>query len=80
MAQAGPASQKHPLLTVTLSEREREILKLLTEGLSNPEIAERLHLSKGTIQNYVSSLFVKLEVTDRTQAALSAVRYGLVDF
>jgi len=60
-----------------LSDREVEILKLLSQGLSNPEIASRLFLSEGTVRNYVSSILSKLEVTDRTQAALLALRAGL---
>jgi DNA-binding NarL/FixJ family response regulator len=66
-------------LAAELNPREREVLRLLADGLSNSEIAERLFLSKGTIQNYVSSLFAKLDVTDRTQAAILALRYGLVN-
>jgi DNA-binding NarL/FixJ family response regulator len=66
-------------LAVDLSEREREVLRLLANGLANSEIAERLHLSKGTIQNYVSNILLKLDVADRTQAAVIALRYGLVD-
>jgi DNA-binding NarL/FixJ family response regulator len=62
-----------------LSEREREVLRLLADGLANSEIAERLHLSKGTVQNYVSNILLKLDVTDRTQAAVIALRYGLVE-
>lgn len=65
-------------LTADLSARELEILKLLAAGLNNSDIAERLHLSKGTVQNYVSNLFVKLDVTDRTQAAVIALRHGLL--
>jgi DNA-binding NarL/FixJ family response regulator len=65
-------------LAVDLSEREREILRLLADGLPNGEIAERLHLSKGTVQNYVSSILLKLDVTDRTQAAVIALKHGLV--
>ncbi len=61
----------------TLSEREVEILKLLSQGLSNPEIAAKLYLSEGTVRNYVSSILTKLEVSDRTQAALLALRAGL---
>jgi DNA-binding NarL/FixJ family response regulator len=62
-----------------LSDREREVLQMLTHGLSNTEIAQKLHLSDGTVRNYVSALFVKLGVSDRTQAAVLALRYGLVD-
>lgn len=72
---ATPASAH---FAVDLSPREREILELIAEGLSNAEIADRLFLSKGTVQNYVSTLFAKLDVTDRTQAAVLALRYGLV--
>ncbi len=78
VAQADASRKGHTNITLDLSEREREILKLMTDGLNNADIAERLHLSKGTVQNYVSNLFIKLDVTDRTQAALLAVRYGLV--
>jgi len=62
-----------------LSDREREILRLLAAGLSNSDIAERLHYSEGTVRNHVSSIFTKLEVSDRTQAAVFALRYGLAD-
>lgn len=75
---AQPASVPASKLEVDLNAREREILELIAEGLSNAEIAERLFLSKGTVQNYVSAIFVKLDVTDRTQAAILALRYGLV--
>jgi DNA-binding NarL/FixJ family response regulator len=75
---AQPAVSPHSTLAVDLNPREREILALIAEGLSNAEIAERLFLSKGTVQNYVSAIFVKLDVTDRTQAAILALRYGLV--
>lgn len=79
VAQPGSAPAPHSTLAVELNAREREVLGLLARGLSNAEIAERLFLSKGTVQNYVSSLFAKLDVTDRTQAALLALRYGLAD-
>ena len=62
-----------------LSEREREVLGLLGKGLSNAEIASRIYLSEGTVRNYVSSIFEKLGVKDRTQAAVLAIRSGLVD-
>lgn len=62
----------------SLTEREREILKLLARGKSNKEIARELVLTEMTVKGYVSDLFAKLGVNDRTQAALMAVRYGLV--
>lgn len=61
-----------------LSEREREVLRLLATGLSNAEIAQTLFLSEGTVKNYVSAIFSKLEVADRTQAAILAIRAGAV--
>ena len=60
-----------------LSDREREILQLLGRGFNNTEIAQSLFLTEGTVKNYVSTIFSKLGVTDRTQAALFAVRAGL---
>ena len=62
-----------------LNRRELEVLRLLARGLTNADIAERLSLSKGTVRNYVSSTYEKLGVADRTQAAVLAIRYGLVD-
>jgi DNA-binding NarL/FixJ family response regulator len=55
------------------------VLQLLARGFSNSEIARRIYLSEGTVRNYVSSILAKLEVSDRTQAAILALRYGLVD-
>ena len=66
-------------LTENLTDRELEVLRLLARGLSNGEIANRLHLSEGTVRNYVSAVFARLGVSDRTQAAVIALRYGLVD-
>lgn len=63
----------------TLSQREREVLRLLAKGLSNSEIAGKLFLSEGTVRNYVSALFAKLGAADRTQAVLIALRHGLAD-
>jgi DNA-binding NarL/FixJ family response regulator len=63
----------------TLSERELDVLRLLARGLTNAEIANRLYLSQGTVRNYVSAILAKLNVADRTQAAVLAIRHGLVD-
>lgn len=62
----------------SLTAREFNILKLIAEGKSNKEIALALHLTEGTIKGYVSTIFDKLNVEDRTQAALYAVKHGLV--
>ena len=62
-----------------LGERDQELLKLVATGLSNAEIAQQLFLSEGTVKNYVSELFKKLGVSDRTQAVVIALRYGLVN-
>ena len=69
-----PAS---PAVAVPLSRRDRLLLHHLVAGLSNMQIAERLHLSEGTIRNYLTALFIKLEVTDRTQAAVWALQHGI---
>jgi DNA-binding NarL/FixJ family response regulator len=62
-----------------LTEREREVLRLIATGQSNKEIAHTLHLTEGTVKGYVSAVLAKLGVADRTQAALYAVKHGLVD-
>src|SRR5204863_5501433 len=61
-----------------LSEREREILRLIAKGASNREIASALFLAEGTVKNHVSNILGKLEVRDRTQAALKAKESGLI--
>ncbi|TAK12732.1 MAG: response regulator transcription factor [Anaerolineae bacterium] len=60
-----------------LTVRETEVLKLLAQGLSNSEIAKNLHLTPGTVRNYVSAILRKLDVKDRTQAAILSIQYGL---
>ena len=62
-----------------LTAREREVLVWLARGLSNKEIGRALSLTEVTVKGYVSALLSKLHVQDRTQAALLAVRYGLID-
>lgn len=74
--QQDPAERS--MLLAKLSARELDVLRLLARGLSNTDIAKRLFLSHGTVRNYVSAILTKLNVEDRTQAALLATRYGLV--
>lgn len=61
-----------------LTRRELEVLKLLAVGMYNKEIAEKLNISERTVKNHVSNIFKKLEVTDRTQAAVFAIRNNLI--
>lgn len=62
-----------------LTKREIEVLKLITEGLFNKEIAYKLSISERTVKNHVSNIFKKINASDRTQAAVFAIRNGLVD-
>lgn len=61
-----------------LSVRETEVIRLIAEGLSNKEISARLNLSEKTIKNHVSRIFSKLNIYARTQAAVHAIKMGLV--
>lgn len=60
-----------------LTDREREVIALLAEGLSNKQIARDLSISETTVKGHVANILGKLELTDRTQAAVYAVRHGL---
>lgn len=60
-----------------LNAREQDVLRLIGKGRNNSEIADTLHLSEGTVKNLVSRILSKLQVDDRTQAALLAVRSGV---
>ena len=70
-------SQPEPSPLDELTDRERDVLRLIARGSSNKAIAKTLFLSVGTVKGYVSAILAKLGVTDRTQAALIAVRHGL---
>ncbi|MBD3005953.1 MULTISPECIES: response regulator transcription factor [unclassified Streptomyces] len=61
----------------SLTEREREVLALIADGRSNREIARALVLSEKTVKTHVSNILMKLDLADRTQAALWAVRHGI---
>ncbi|HKY52840.1 MAG TPA: response regulator transcription factor [Anaerolineales bacterium] len=62
-----------------LTRREQDVLRLISQGQSNKEIARELHITEGTVKGHVSIILAKLGVSDRTQAALFAVRHGLGD-
>ena len=68
-----------PPTTFNFSDREKEVLQLLAQGFSNADIARQLYLTEGTVRNYTSEIFKILGVNDRTQAAVVALRHGLVD-
>jgi DNA-binding NarL/FixJ family response regulator len=70
---------REDLIIEPLTPREEEVLNLLAEGLSNREIGARLHLTEGTVKNYVSTILAKLQANDRTHAVVTAIRRGLVD-
>jgi DNA-binding NarL/FixJ family response regulator len=72
-------ASKTPTPLASLTEREREVLRLIAAGQSNKEIAATLHLTEGTVKGYVSAILDKLDLADRTQAALYALKHGLAD-
>jgi DNA-binding NarL/FixJ family response regulator len=74
LSRAAPAPAEVP----DLSEREREVLRYLSRGASNKEIAAQLDIAEGTVKNHVTSILGKLGVDDRTRAALRARELGLL--
>jgi DNA-binding NarL/FixJ family response regulator len=85
-AMAGKVFSQFKLMATTsektnrdgLTERELEILTLIAQGASNREIGEKLYLSEKTIKNYITTIFQKLHMSDRTQAAVYALQHGLI--
>ncbi len=65
-------------LQVNLTAREMEILKLIAEGISNKEIADRLVIAEGTVKNHISKILEKMDVSDRLQALLKAKSLGII--
>lgn len=62
-----------------LTERELEVLTLITDGLNNQQIAEKMMVSIHTVKAHICSIFAKLKVNSRVQAAVKAVKFGLVE-
>jgi DNA-binding NarL/FixJ family response regulator len=79
LSEMKPTSRGESPAAKNLTKREREILALVAEGMSNREIAEKLVLSPETVKSHVAAILEKLNVSDRTQAAIYAVRNGLVE-
>jgi two-component system, NarL family, response regulator LiaR len=71
-----PASTR---VGITITAREHDVLRLVVEGLANKQIAQRLGIGEKTVKTHVSRVLAKLGVEDRTQAAVLAIREGLVD-
>jgi DNA-binding NarL/FixJ family response regulator len=61
-----------------VTKREEEVLQLIADGCSTPEVAEKLYISQKTVKNHLASIYQKLDARDRTQAVLAAVRMGIV--
>jgi DNA-binding NarL/FixJ family response regulator len=61
-----------------ITAREEEVLQLIADGCSTPEVAEQLYISQKTVKNHLASIYQKLDARDRTQAVLQAVRMGIV--
>lgn len=61
-----------------VSRREEEVLQLIADGCSTPEVAAQLYISQKTVKNHLASIYQKLDARDRTQAVLQAVRMGIV--
>ena len=70
---------RDPAVDTLLTNREREVLRLATDGLSNQEIADKLVISEGTVRFHFSNIFSKLQVNNRSQAIVYALRQGLVN-
>jgi DNA-binding NarL/FixJ family response regulator len=76
-ARTPPATRRDVAADLGLSEREIAVLQRMARGAANKEIAAELHIAEGTVKNHVTSILDKLDVSDRTQAALKARSLGL---
>ena len=77
LLKVSPQKKSSALAELELSEREKEIAIMLTQGFSNKQIAIGLFISEGTVRNYISNIYSKIGVNDRTNAVISLKSYGL---
>jgi len=77
-APTAPVTARLPASEQLVTKREEEVLQLIAEGLSTPEVASSLYISTKTVKNHLASIYTKLQSRDRTQAVLRAVRMGIV--
>jgi two-component system, NarL family, response regulator LiaR len=75
---AGSRSPRSDAVTSELSDRELQVLRLIANGKDNAQIAAELHISPKTVKNHISNILMKLQIENRIQAAVFAVRSGLV--
>jgi DNA-binding NarL/FixJ family response regulator len=73
--QAHNNAAAEPKYTEELTDREKDVLRLVGKGMSNTEIAKNLYISEGTVKNYISNLYSKLEVNDRSKLTIYAIEY-----
>lgn len=78
LRELGTVNVKYDAGESPLSSRETDVLRLIAEGKSNAEIAEQLYLGLGTVKGYIRDILDKLSASDRTQAAVTALRRGLI--
>jgi len=71
--------QRRPSTKSPLSPREQEILVLISKGLSNPEVASTLSVSRATVRTHLEHIYAKLDVSNRTEAVTEGIRKGLID-
>ncbi len=74
----GSSQHEAELIRSELSEREVQVLRLIANGKDNAQIAADLHISPKTVKNHISNILMKLQIENRIQAAVYAVRSGLV--
>lgn len=75
---SGNKAQKRPLVDHDLTEREITVLRFVAKGQTNKEVANSLEISEKTVKNHLANIFHKLHVYDRTQAAVLAIRRGII--